>query len=126
VRAPERLPALRLVASPLTLDGLAWPEGVAALRLASDDLLLIGEGRVALGNEPAIIEEDAGFVGWWLTPSELETAVLPHADWPLPPSRPALAQGLVAGVPAKIWLTKDRALLLCAAAYAHELAERLG
>jgi hypothetical protein len=36
-----------------------------------------------------------------------------------------LAQGLVASVPAKIWLTDDRALLLCAAAYAHELARRL-
>jgi hypothetical protein len=28
-------------------------------------------------------------------------------------------------VPAKLWLTQDRALLLCAAAYAHELEERL-
>ena len=126
MRAPERLPALRVVASPATLDGLAWSEGGTALRLAADDLLVIGEGRVALGNEPAIIEQDAGVVGWWLTLAELETAVLPHVDWPLPSSRPTLAQGLVAGVPAKIWLTDDRSLLLCAAAYAHELAERLG
>jgi len=126
VRAPERLPALRVVASPATLDGLSWPEGLTALRFASDDVLLIGEGMVALGDEPAIIEKDAGFVGWWLTPTELEIAVLPHVDWPLPSSRPTLAQGLVAGVPAKIWLTDDRSLLLCAAAYAHELAERLG
>jgi hypothetical protein len=81
---------------------------------------------MTFGNEPAIIEKEVGFVGWWLTPDELATAVLPHVDWPLPSSRPALAQGLVAGVPAKIWLTDDRALLLCAAAYAHELAERLG
>jgi hypothetical protein len=28
-------------------------------------------------------------------------------------------------VPAKLWLAEDRALLLCAAAYAHELEERL-
>ena len=126
MRAPERLPALRVVASPATLDGLAWSEGGTALRLAADDLLVIGEGRVALGNEPAIVDQDAGFVGWWLTTPELEAAVLPHVEWPLPPSRPTLAQGLVAGVPAKIWLTDDRALLLCAAAYAHELAERLG
>ena len=125
MRAPERLRALRLVAPPATLDGLAWPEGVTALRLAGDDLLVIGEGLVAPGDEPAIIEPDAGFVGWWLTTPELETAVLPHVDWPLPASRPVLAQGLVASVPAKIWLTDDRALLLCAAAYAHELARRL-
>jgi hypothetical protein len=115
-----------VVASPATLDDLAWPEGMTALRFAADDVLLVGEATMTFGNEPAIIEKEVGFVGWWLTPDELATAVLPHVDWPLPSSRPALAQGLVAGVPAKIWLTDDRALLLCAAAYAHELAERLG
>jgi hypothetical protein len=36
-----------------------------------------------------------------------------------------LAQGLIAGVPAGLWLTDNGALLLCAAAYAHELVERL-
>jgi len=126
VRAPESLRALRVVASPPTLDGLAWPDGVTVLRLAPDDLLVIGKAMAALGDEPAIIEQDAGFVGWWLTAGELADTVLPHVDWPLPMPRPALAQGLVAGVPAKIWLTHDRALLLCATAYAHELAERLG
>jgi len=125
VRAPESLPALRVVASPATLDGLAWPDGVTALRLATDDLLIIGKAMVALDDEPAIVEKDAGYAGWWLTPDEFADAVLPHVDWALPVTRPVLAQGLVAGVPAKIWLTDDRALLLCAVAYAHELAERL-
>lgn len=125
MRAPESLPALRVVASAPTLDGLAWRDGVTALRLAPDDLLVIGKATVALGDEPAIVEQDAGYAGWWLTPDEFADAVLPHVDWPLPAARPALAQGLVAGVPAKIWLTDDRALLLCAVAYAHELAERL-
>ena len=125
MRAPESIPGLRVVASPATLDGLALPNGVTALRLAPDDLLVIGKAMLALGGEPAIVEMDAGFVGWWLTIEELTDHVLPHVDWPLPAARPALAQGLVAGVPAKIWLTDDRALLVCAVAYAHELAERL-
>ncbi|MEK6192032.1 MAG: hypothetical protein AABM41_06875 [Chloroflexota bacterium] len=125
MRAPESLLALRVVASPPALDGLAWPDAVTALRLAPDDLLVIGKAMVALGDEPAIIESDVGYAGWWLTPGEFAHTVLPHVDWPLPAARPALAQGLVAGVPAKIWLTDDQALLLCAAAYAHELAERL-
>lgn len=125
MRAPESIFGLRVVASPATLDRLVWPDGVTALRLAQDDLLVIGEAMLALGDEPAIVEKDAGFVGWWVTIEELTGRVLPHVDWRLPASRPALAQGLVAGVPAKIWLTDDRALVLCALAYAHELAERL-
>jgi hypothetical protein len=74
--------------------------------------------------ESSIQEKESGFVGWWLTPEELDR-VVSHIDWPLPTERPVLAQGLVAGVPAKLWLAEDRALLLCAAAYAHELEERL-
>jgi hypothetical protein len=124
VRAPEPMPALRMVASPTVLDELAPPEGAAALRLASDDLLILGAASVEVAGEHLIVDE-AGFVGWWLTPDEVTASVLPHVDWALPTARPALAQGLVAGVPAKLWLTEDRSLLLCAAAYAHELEERL-
>ena len=59
-----------------------------------------------------------------------ETHVLPHLEWSLPVSRPALAQGTIAGVPAKLWLTTgpdgtERTLLLAQAAYAEELEDRL-
>jgi hypothetical protein len=124
VRAPEPISALRVVASPEALDDLAWTDEVAALRLAPDDLLAVGAASVQVDGEHLVVDE-AGFVGWWLTPDEVREHVLPHVDWPLPSARPALAQGLVAGVPAKLWLSEDRALLLCAAAYAHELEERL-
>ncbi len=126
MRAPEPLHGTRFVAAPSALDALAFPDGGTLLRLAPDDLLIIHGGSlmVALGDEPIIQEKESGFVGWWLTPEELDHVVT-HIDWPLPTDRPALAQGLVAGVPAKLWLTEDRALLLCAAAYAHELEERL-
>ena len=44
----------------------------------------------------------------------------------LPAGRPALAQGLVAAVPAKLWLDEDgTARLICLAAYAAELQERV-
>lgn len=124
MRAPEPLAALRVVASPQALDDLAWTDEIVALRLASDDLLAVGAASVQVGGEHIVVDE-AGFVGWWLTPDEVTSSVLPHVDWPLPSERPALAQGLIAGVPAKLWLADDRALLLCAAAYAHELEERL-
>ena len=124
MRAPDRLDALRVVAPSQALDDLAWTDDVVALRLAADDLLAIGAASVQLAGEHIIVDE-AGFVGWWLTAEELTTEILPHVEWPLPVERPALAQGLVGGVPAKLWLAGDRALLLCAAAYAHELEERL-
>ncbi len=123
MRAPEPLVGLRLVAASSVLDALAWPDGVTALRLAADDLFVIGAPGAELAG--ALVEEERGLVGWWLTPAELHERVLEHVEWSLPTPRPALAQGLVAGVPAKLWLTDDRALLLCAAAYAHELEVRL-
>jgi hypothetical protein len=124
VRAPEPLPALRVVAAPEALDQLVAPDEQPMLRLAPDELVLIGAASVQVTGENLVVDE-TGFVGWWLTPEELREQVVPHVDWPLPTVRPALAQGLVAGVPAKLWLAEDRALLLCAAAYAHELEERL-
>jgi hypothetical protein len=125
VRAPEPIRALRVVRAPSTLDGLAWPHGAVLLRIAADDLLVIGAAPGGLTHQAASIEDERGFVGWWLTPGEVREKVLPRVEWPLPGGRPALAQGLVAGVPAKLWLSEDRTLLLCAAAYAHELEERL-
>jgi hypothetical protein len=124
VRAPEPLPALRIVAAPQALDDLTLADEHPALRLAPDDMLVIGAASAEVAGEHLLVDE-AGFVGWWLTPDEVTTHLLPHVDWPLPTTRPALAQGLIAGVPAKLWLAEDRALLLSPAAYAHELMERL-
>ena len=123
MRAPEPLTGIRVVASPAALDALAWPDGVAPLRFAADDLFALGAATAVLPG--ALVEEERGFVGWWLTVEELHDHLLEHVDWPLPSERPALAQGLIAGVPAKLWLTHDRVLLLTSAAYAHELMERL-
>jgi hypothetical protein len=123
VRAPEPLAGTRVVAAANILDALSpSPVGGTRLRFAADELFVIGDDAPV--PESGIVVEERGYVGWWLTPDEL-AEVLRHVEWPIPATRPALAQGLVAGVPAKIWLTDDRALLLCAAAYAHELIGRL-
>jgi hypothetical protein len=122
VRAPEPLPGIRLVALPSTLDGLS-AEGGAILRLANDEAFVVG-GLRAVEDPAVLIEDETGFVGWRLTPDEV-TEIAHHVEWAMPLGWPALAQGLVAGVPARLWLTEDRALLIVAAAYAHELMERL-
>ena len=127
--ALETVEGYRLAADAADLDKLIV-ENVLVLRFAPDDVfgvLLQPDGWLDLENSStAIVVKEAGFVGCWLSSDELAVRVLAHVDWALPEARPVLAQGLIAGVPAKLWLESGRALLLCAAAHAHELADRLG
>jgi hypothetical protein len=136
VRALERLPGLRVVAAPEALDKARWAPGDAVvLRFAPDDAFAIGARTVEVGDPEAIVEPEPGFVGVWLTADELHHDVLPGMEWSLPSERPALAQGNIAGIPAKLWLTTgrdaegangaDQALLVVLAAHANDLAERL-
>src|SRR5512132_1516636 len=83
VRAPEALPALRVVAASEALDELTAPAEHPVLRLAPDELLVIGAASVEVTGEHLVVDE-SGFVGWWLTPEELRNQVVPHVDWPLP------------------------------------------
>ena len=121
--ALEPLQGLRVVAHPAALDAARWDgDAVTVLRLAPDDALGLGAAGVDVDDEDAIVEPEAGYAGAWF-PLD---AVVAHIEWPLPVERPALAQGSIAGVPAKLWLPGDGdALPLTAAAYADELAGRL-
>ena len=121
----EPLTGLRVVAEPAALDAVRWGEGVTVLRLAPDDAFAIDAmaADVTVDDEHAIVEPEAGFSGAWV---ELD-AVRRHVEWALPDERPALAQGFVATVPARVWLPdgSDRVLLVTATAFADELAGRL-
>lgn len=121
--ALDRLRGIRVVADPTSLDRAIWAgEGITVLRFAPDDAFAVGATGVDIDDEHAIVEDEVGFVGAWLDPAEVE----PHLEWPLPAERPALAQGSIAGVPAKLWLRDDgAAFLVTAAAYADELTSRL-
>jgi hypothetical protein len=125
VPALEQLAGLRVVASPSAIDDAIWTgDDVIVIRIAPDEALGIGASAVAVDDPDAIVEPETGFVGVELTTSQLGAAVA-HVDWPLSTEPGTLAQGKVAGVPAKV-LTGDRALLVTQAAYADELADRLG
>ena len=125
--APEPLRGWRVLAAPEALDALEALDPLApsgsALRLAPDDLLILAGGREPRVDDPdAIVVPEAGFVGWELDEAAATALVRHHVEWHPPPGRPILAQGFVAGVPAKLWLREDgSALLLCAAAHAAEL-----
>jgi hypothetical protein len=124
VRALEPLRGLRVVADPAALDAASWQgDRVTVLRFAPDDAFALGADGVDVDDPDAIVESEAGFVGAWLPVS----ALLAHIEWSLPIERPALAQGSVANVPAKLWLPAEDgdALLLTAAALADDLMSRL-
>lgn len=132
----EPLHGLRVVATPESLDSARWvPADVVVLRFAPDDVFAVGARTVELDDPDAIVEPEAGFVGAWFTTEALRDEVVARIEWPLPTARPALAQGTIAGVPAKLWLTRgydaegtdgaDHALLIAQAAYADELRQRL-
>ena len=125
--APEPVRGWRVVARPEALDALDRAGLGTALRLAPDDLLLIGPGAApAVDDGDAIVVPDGGFVAWTLDAAALRSLMEEHVDWELPAGRPALAQGLVAAVPAKLRLEEDgTARLICLAAYAAELQERV-
>ena len=122
-----RLPGLRVVADPAALDAARWSgDDVTVLRIAPDDAFAIDAIGVEVEDVHAIVEPEVGFSGAWV---ELD-AVRRHVEWAMPKDRPALAQGNVATVPAKVWLPDategdGRVLLITAAAYAEELAGRL-
>jgi hypothetical protein len=120
----DRLTGLRVVADPAALDAARWhgDGDITVLRLAPDDAFAIGAETVDIDDEHAIVGSEPGFVGAWLP---LET-VAHHVEWSIPRERPALAQGAVAQVPARVWLPDGGdALLITAVAYADELASRL-
>jgi hypothetical protein len=132
VLAPETLRGSRIVASAAALDAVDWPEGTTVLRFAPDDVFAIGlldPGSIRVADEYAITADESGYVGCWLDQAGL-AHVAAHIEWPLPSERPALAQGFVAGVPAKLYLADTAevdtaALLLTNAPYADELWGRL-
>jgi hypothetical protein len=125
VPALERLAGRRVVASPAALDAASWTgPDVIVVRLAPDEAFGIGATAVELDDEDAIDEPEHGFVGTLLSAVDL-AAVAAHVEWPLPTEAGSLAQGKIAGVPAKL-LIGSPTLLVTSAAYADELGERLG
>ncbi len=121
--APEQLRAHRVVADPWAIDALvaALPAGVTTLRFAPDEVLVVGVAAIRLDDPNGIVEEEAGFVSVTVDRALVER----HVEWPLP-GVGEVAQGSIAGVPAKLTRFPDgRAWIVTHAAYAAELTERL-
>jgi len=125
VPALEPVEAWRVVAAPAALDSARWSGDVVdVLRIAPDEALGIGATGVTVDDPDGIVEPEAGFVVALLGPDQL-AAVAAHVDWPMPAEHGTLAQGKIGGVPSKA-LVGEPSLVVTNAAYADELARRLG
>ena len=118
MRVPERFRLIHIVASPAALDKAEY------LRIAPDEALAFAAPEY-IDDPYAIVEPDDGYAGLWLDAQEAEKFLARACEWELPPHRPAFAQGAVAGLPAKLWIERDRMLILVPAPYAADLEERL-
>lgn len=121
--AVETFSGLRIVASPAALDGAVWPAGTTVLRLAADEVLVLGTDRVDLADPNALVELETGWCGAEMERAVLEKWLEREAEWPAPDS--GLGQGMAAGLPVKVWVGDERALLLTRGSLAAELQERL-
>ena len=122
----EILLGRRVVATPAAIAGASFPPGAGGLRIAFDDVLVIGDGPIELSDEHAIIEPDSGWCALRVGEDQALAFLASHAAWEPPPTRPVLAQGMVAGLPAKVYLDGPGSMIVVAAPFAAELEDRLG
>jgi hypothetical protein len=126
----QRIEATRIVATAAALDALQMnieqTTDCLAFRFAPDELWTTACLEARSVTDPhALIVPESGFAGAWLD-AQASQRFLQHAcEWPLPDTRPAFAQGAVAGVPVKLWLQEDRVLFLVPAPLAHTLERRM-
>ena len=123
--AAEILHGRRIVSSVSTIDSAVFPLRALLLRFAPDDVLVVGDGPIDLADQHAIVEDDHGWCALSVREDRVLEVLARHAAWAPPFDRPALAQGMIAGLAAKVLLDGDRSLIIVAAPFAHELEERL-
>ena len=131
--ALERFAGTRIVALPDAIDAAAWPKGALVFRLAPDEVLVTAVVNAAAVDDPhAIVEPETGF--WSVSLDHLAAIdfLERECDWELPPmgqwgnpELPMFAQGIVAGLPMKVWFEHTRVLFIVASSFAADLMERL-
>ncbi len=131
----RQMDATRIAASPAALDRFEatapWHGHAVTLRTAADELMLTAPpttlaSTFASNLDPhAVVERETGFRVAWLEREDTERLLERACDWEPPGARPALAQGEVAGVPVKLRLQADGALLLVPVPFATAFERRM-
>ena len=122
----SRLLLTRIVSTKAALDGMtmADPDPIV-LRVAPDEAYVYPPTDVQLDDEWAIVETDSAFAGEWVPADVMAEIILHHCEWEPPFKRPAFAQGMLAGLPVKLWFEEDRVLILVPGSLAAEMEERI-
>ena len=120
----EVLAVTRVVATPESLDRATFSAESIVLRTAPDDVMVIGGGTVEVDDPHAIVREDAGWSGVWVNRVPAEAYLQASCSWPRPTARPAFAQGAIAHLAVKLWLTEDRTLFVFPTALTADFIER--
>jgi hypothetical protein len=119
-------------AKPAAFDRLC-PTGGMAVRIASNELLLLGERQrlpeleaQLASRDPSslVVDLSSAFSVWTLRGEERHEAFCRLSQLQLP-DPPAVAQGLVAHVPGKVIVLEDELIVLVSSAVAHHFRERL-
>lgn len=123
--APERLDAKRIVASEAALAGAGWDSETIVMRIAPDEALVLGPMPDSFLDPHAIVEDEEGFVGARLTRRELDSWMERESEWRLPPGTDSFTQGMVAGLPVKVWVAGEHGMVVTRVSLAAELEARL-
>lgn len=123
MHAREPLTATRIVANRAAIDIGAWPDGSLVLRIAPDEVLVIGSGSPRLPDRWAIVQPDTSWVGFRVAAPNAAIFLEQMSDWPLPAE--GFAQGMVAGVATKVWVGRTDVLFIVSGTVATEFEERL-
>lgn len=126
-----RLMGTRIVATPDALEGAHWPTDAIVLRFAADEIYLTAP--LSAADQTAILAQDAhaliinegAFSAVWIDEARSLALLERFCEWEIPADRPAFAQGAVAGIPTKLWLTQGRFLWIVQSPYVEEMEDRL-
>ena len=121
---------VRYVGRARDLEDLAVPADGFSFRVADDETLLVlpvpgTDGRAASLPRVTAVDETDAWVLWTLTGSDFEEAFRRISDLTLPPERPALLQGAIAGVPGKSVVFDGGIHVLVPSPLSHRLERRL-
>jgi hypothetical protein len=129
-----RAPGVRVVAAPDAIDRATWQDAgpgpdefePLVLRFAPDEAFAVGATGVWIDDPDAIAGPEVGFVAVMYPVDEFTEFVVPRIDWPVPVDRPAFVQGLIAGVPAKLYIdTTGAATVFLMAVYLDDYLARI-
>jgi hypothetical protein len=125
VPALDGVTGLRVVADARAIDDARWVAAggsdVTLLRIAPDEVIAIDAVAVELDDGHAIVVDERGLVAATCPIDDVRR----RTEWPLT-AEAEVSQGAVAGVPVKlVRLDADHVRIFTAAAYAHDLADRL-